>query len=78
MLQDKYKTITILTLISLFVLVILLKQYWFLPLFATISIYTYYKRLQVIPKEDRLKAITPTIIGISLIFIFLVIFWNMA
>ena len=67
--NDKYKNITIISLIILFVGVIIYKQAWIILLVLPVTVYTYYKRLQVIPKNERLKAVLPTAISIILLLL---------
>lgn len=67
--NDKYKNVTIISLIILFVGVIIYKQAWIILLVLPVTVYTYYKRLQVIPKNERLKAVLPTAISIILLLL---------
>lgn len=64
---DRYSFLSAMLMLSIVISVSILKQYWLLPIFGAIACYTYYKRLQLIPKEERTKAVLPTIIGIVLI-----------
>ena len=58
----------------LFVGVIIYKQIWVLFIVFPVSFYTYYRRLQAIPKDERLKAVLPTIISIFMLIILTVYF----
>lgn len=72
--NDKYKLVTIISLITLFFGVILFKIVWLLPIVGLVSSYTYYKRILMIPKEERWRAAIPTVISITIIILLLVCF----
>lgn len=72
--NDKYKYLTVISLLILFVNVLFFRVAWIIPVIAVINAYTYYKRLQLIPRTDRRKAILPTIISIALIVLLLIVF----
>jgi UDP-N-acetylmuramyl pentapeptide phosphotransferase/UDP-N-acetylglucosamine-1-phosphate transferase len=72
--NDIYKPITSACVVVLVVGVIIMRISWLLIPIAIIAFYTYYKRVQAIPKNERMKAIVPTIIGVSLVAGLLLIF----
>ena len=78
--NDKYRTPILLFSFVLFLLVMILKQYWLLwflsPFLIIIVSYVYYKKLLLIPKEDRLKAVLPTIIATGIIVLMMLVFLN--
>lgn len=72
--NDEYKSITIISLLILLIGVIIYEIKWLLPPILIINGYTYYKRLIKIPKGERFKAASSTIISIVLICILFVSF----
>lgn len=72
--NDEYKSVTIISLLILLVGVIIYEIKWLIPPIFVISGYTYYKRLLKIPKEERLKAASTSILSVVLISVLLIFF----